>query len=384
LKICDVTQFYSPYSGGVRRYVEQRQSYINSTGQHRQVLVIPGDRTDFIHRGRSVVYRIHSPTIDSACDYRVIIDLERVREIIRAEKPDLIECADPYQLAWMILSQSRELKIPAVAFYHSHFPEACFGFIRRFGTRLASSVNKYSRLYVNHLYNRFCQTLVPSAGLAGLLAEWGVANVVPVSLGVDTTTFKPGPQCEERRRELNVSPDQILLLYVGRLAHEKNLPTLVRAFELLDAVTPGRYRLHLIGEGSLEPELLNVSKNQLAMSLQPYVSDSRELARNYCAADIFVHPGIHETFGLVTLEAQACAVPVIGIQGTFMDRLAFNGLEHWASENSPESLAFAVSKFSTLPMREMGMRAAEVAHQQFSWATAFKDLFDIYERVLSS
>ena len=331
-----------------------------------------------------MVYRIHSPKIDSTCEYRALVNLESVREIIRAEKPDLIECADPYQLAWMILGQSRELKIPAVAFYHSHFPEACFGFIRRFGTRLASSISKYSRLYVNHLYNKFCRTLVPSSGLADVLTAWGVANVVPVSLGVDTTTFNPGPRCEELRRELNVKPDQILLLYVGRLAYEKNLPNLVRAFGLLEAVAPGRYRLHLIGEGSLGADLLNTSKNQPAVSVQPYLSDSMELARNYRAADIFVHPGVHETFGLVTLEAQACALPVIGIQGTFMDRLAFNGVEHWASENSPESLAFAISKFSSLPIRAMGVSAAEMAHQQFSWATAFKDLFDIYKKILSS
>jgi hypothetical protein len=119
LKICDITQYYSPYRGGVRRYVEQRQLYINLTDLHRQVLVIPDDRSDLMHRGRSVIYRVHSPRIDRICDYHAIINLECVREIIRAEQPDLIECADPYQLAWMILDESRELKIPAVAFYHS-------------------------------------------------------------------------------------------------------------------------------------------------------------------------------------------------------------------------------------------------------------------------
>jgi alpha-1,6-mannosyltransferase len=384
LKICDVTQFYSPYSGGVRRYVEQRQSYINSTGEHRHVLIIPGDRTDSAYRGRSVVYRIHSPKIDGTCDYRAIINLERVREIIRVEKPDLIECADPYQLAWMILDLSRELKIPAVAFYHSHFPEACFGFIRRFGTRLAASISKYSRLYVNHLYNRFRQTLVPSPGLAEVLMAWGVSNVASVNLGVDTSMFTFGPCDEERRKELNVTADQTLLLYVGRLAFEKNLRTLVRAFGLLDDVLPGRYRLHFIGQGSLESDLLKLARTRTGISIQSYVSDSNELVRNYRAADIFVHPGMHETFGLVTLEAQACGLPVIGIRGTFMDSLAFNGIDHWASENSPESLAFAISKFSTLGMRDMGATASRAAHCEYSWTEAFKRLFDLYDAVLSS
>src|SRR5262249_44724743 len=154
----------------------------------------------------------------------------------------------------------RELKIPAVAFYHSHFPETCFGFARRFGTRLASSAGTYAQMYAKYLYNKFRQTLVPSAGLADVLASWGVANVVPVNLGVDTTLFRPGARNEERRWQLGVKDDQILLLYVGRLAPEKNLKTLVQAFTLLDDTWPARYRLHFIGEGPLREELSKVSQ----------------------------------------------------------------------------------------------------------------------------
>ena len=367
----------------MRRYIEERQRYINQTGKHYHVLVVPGDRTDCAYSGRSVVHRIHSPKIDRSCDYRALINLGRVREIISSERPDLIECADPYQLAWMIARQSRELKIPAVAFYHSHFPEACFGFARRFGTRLASWAVKYSQLYAKHLYNRFRQTLVPSPALAAVLNGWGVRNVRPVSLGVDTAIFTPGPRNEERRAVLNLRPDQILLLYVGRLSYEKNLWMLVKAFEHLSHMWPNKYRLHLIGEGSLKADLLNVTLRQPSISLQAYVSDTNELVQNYLAADIFVHPGIHETFGLVTLEAQACGLPVVGIRGTFMDRLALNGNHYWADENTPESLALAISRFSALPRREIGMRAALRAHADYSWPQVFHHLFNLYEGVLS-
>src|SRR5262249_31522552 len=159
--------------------------------------------------------------------------------------------------------------------------EACFGFARRFGTRFASSVGKYSRLYVSQLYNKFRCTLVPSAGLAEVLAGWGVANVVPVNLGVDTAIFAPGARSEQRRAELNIRPDQILLLFAGRLAAEKNLLSLVRAFELIEGAWPGRYRLHFIGEGSLGPDLIRISRGRPSITVQPYVSDPNELARNY-------------------------------------------------------------------------------------------------------
>src|SRR5262249_40546282 len=151
------------------------------------------------------------------------------------------------------------------------------------------------------------------------------------------------------RKELNVRPDQLLLLYVGRLGYEKNLNTLIQAFELIDRDRPNTYHLHLIGDGPLRAELLRYTCKNPRMTIQPYVSNSEELARSYLAADIFVHPGINETFGLVTLEAQACGVPVIGIRGTFMDELALDGADRWAAKSSPDALATAISEFARLP-----------------------------------
>jgi alpha-1,6-mannosyltransferase len=364
--------------------VEERRRHINATDVHRHVLIVPGDCSDSNYGGRSVIYRIRSPRIEKTCDYRLIFSFDQIREIIQAEKPDIIECADPYQLAWVILDLSKKMKIPAVAFYHSHFPEACVGFARRMSDSVATSVEKYSQLYVNQLYNRFRRTLVPSTDLADILTNWGVRNVVPVNLGVDTTIFKPGPRNEERRAILGVDPDQILLLYVGRLSGDKNLMALARAFLILDDAAPRRYHLHLIGEGRLSAALADFSRGRPNVSMQPFVANSRELAENYLAADLFVHPGMSETFGLVTLEAQACGLPVIGIRGTFMDRLAFNGVSYWADSGSPEAMADAIGSVSTSPLRAMGLIAAQTAHQQFGWSAVFTRLFELYQNVVAN
>ncbi len=64
-----------------------------------------------------------------------------------------------------------------------------------------------------------------------------------------------------------------------------------------------------------------------------YCTDSLELARFYRAADLFVHPGVQETFGLMALESQACGTPVVGIRGSYMDRIIFRSQEPWAREN---------------------------------------------------
>src|SRR5438045_8609848 len=89
-----------------------------------------------------------------------------------------------------------------------------------------------------------------------------------------------------------------------------------------------------------------------------YCADSIDLARFYRAADLFVHPGIQETFGLVALESQACGTPVVGIRGSYMDRIIFHEQESWARENTPEALADAIEEFGGKDLQNLGARAA--------------------------
>ena len=99
-----------------------------------------------------------------------------------------------------------------------------------------------ARRYVCKLYNQFEVTFVPSLRLAKLLEEWGVENVRGVNLGVNTEVFRPDPDDTASTRDsLGVTPEQKLLLYIGRLAQEKNTQTLFRSFEMLAQRCPGTF-----------------------------------------------------------------------------------------------------------------------------------------------
>src|SRR4030095_3396637 len=115
-------------------------------------------------------------------------------------------------------------------------------------------------------------------------------------------------------------------------------------FEALDLVANGTGKFHLlvVGEGLQRAELNTLmERHREKVTHLPYCGDSQALAAMYRAADLFVHPGIQETFGLVTLEAQACGTPVVGIHGSYMDRIVHNDQTLWARENSAEALAEA-------------------------------------------
>ncbi len=387
MKICDLTQFYSPVSGGVRRYVEQKVAYIRKERPDCQhVLVIPGEKTESFGDEMAKIYTIASPLISRTSRYRALLKLHLVEEVLEREQPDIIESGDPYQLAWKAVASGRGLDIPVVGFYHSHFPEAYIRSVAKyFGNVAISIAEDVSRNYVKSLYNSLERTFVPSPILANLLRDWGVERVESIDLGVDIEVFHPeesGPN--PIREELGIPITPKLLLYVGRLASEKNVRTMFDAVAELHRRAPGQYHLLALGDGTLRSSLLRLKEETNAVTWIPFCADAERLATIYRAADLFVHPGIQETFGLVTLESQASGTPVVGIRGSYMDRIIFSNQQQWASENTPGSLATAIEAKCQQDLEAIGLQASKAARERYSWKTVFARLFGLYGDVIST
>lgn len=387
MKIVDLTQFYSPVSGGVKRYLHEKIDYIQKQSPDDQhVLIVPGQKTTVEISGASRVYAIRSPLISRTGRYRALVNLRAVGEIVRRERPDIIESGDPYQLGWRAVRSGRALNIPVVGFYHSHFPEAYLRESAKFlGKRAAGRVMKVSRGYVRRLYNRFAATLVASDRLAKVLREWGVRNVHVVELGVNIDIFRPDENDREPiRRSLGIEPGRKLLLYVGRLAKEKNSALLFNAFEILNGRRPNAFHLLVIGEGPQRRQLRRLQSDHRNVSWIRYCADPCELARYYRAADLFVHPGVQETFGLVAVESQACGTPVMGIRGSSLEDVVFHDHSGWARENTSEALAEAIETSSAKDLSILGQKAAEVAAKRHAWPRVFDRLLCIYREVCAN
>jgi len=385
MKICDATQFYSEVGGGVRRYLEEKRRYIRDHTEDEHMLLIPGAKTAVTREGRLTTCTVRSPKINQTSRYRILFNLSQAGDFVRQEKPDLVESGDPYHLGWRMIETARAENIPVVGFYHSHFPEAylrtafkyCGPWVREVGLA-------YAQDYIVRLYNDFDVTLVPSEHLARLLRNWGVSTTKPVRLGVDTAIFRPAPRNPEIRRKLEIPDDRILLLYIGRLAGEKNTPLLLETIEILEARHPGRFAYLIIGDGAQRPKVLELEDQLPHFHWISYCSDSEKLAEYYRAADLFVHPGVCETFGLVTLESQACGCPVVGIRGTYMDALIASGLEDWAHANTPSALAEAIHRYSRTDLVARGQSASEAVRSRYAWKTVFDEVWSIYHRAVES
>lgn len=192
MTICDIAQFYSPLGGGVKRYLHDKRCRLAARAGCRHVLVIPSHRSHVTAGPGHVVYEIESLRLPGSKSYRMLLDKRRILEVVRRERPDLIEVGDPYRTAWIGLAAGRQLGVPVVAFYHSDFPRAFGRTIVRFAGRwVERALSSPMQRYIVKLYNRFDATIVASRRLCEALRDCGVRRLVHVPLGTDTTRFHP-------------------------------------------------------------------------------------------------------------------------------------------------------------------------------------------------
>jgi len=160
--------------------------------------------------------------------------------------------------------------------------------------------------YLRDFHNRTAVTFVPCVPLRSELRALGFERVEVLGRGVDSRLFSPQRRSAALRRRWGAGADDPVLLYVGRLASEKNVPLAFDAFAAVRERVPAA-RMVVVGEGPLQRELRARHPDVHFAGLQR----GEALAAHYASADVFLFPSLSETFGNVTLEAMASGLCVV-------------------------------------------------------------------------
>ena len=274
MKIVLVTDAWQPQVNGVVTTLVELVRQVQDLG-HEVVVIHPGQ------------FRTRP------CPGYAGIDLalfpgRRLRSLIDEARPDAIHIATEGPLGWAARRHCLRKGLPFTTAYHTRFPEmlqVALGVPLSWGYALFRRFHRPSQ-----------GVLVPTSGVMAVLQRRGFAHLREWTHGVDTTLF--GFQPEPRECVGLGALPRPVSLFVGRLSHEKN----IQAF--LDLDIPGSKVV--CGVGPLESALRERYPDVHWVGVLP----RRELVEVYGAADVFVFPSLHETFGLVMLEAMACGVPV--------------------------------------------------------------------------
>lgn len=301
LRIAVVTETYPPEINGVALTLQRVVEGLRERGHQVQLVrprqaseatqAAPGVPDDVLMRGMPIP---RYPHLQLGLPSR-----RQLEPLWTLQRPDLIHIATEGPLGWSALRVARKLRIPLTSDFRTNF----HAYSSHYGMGWLS---KPIMAYLRRFHNQTLSTMVPTRGLAERLAQAGFERLQVVARGVDTGIFDPTLRNEALRAGWGAAPDTPVLLCVGRLAKEKSLPLLVRAYAQARLVRPD-LKLVLVGDGPMRAELQALAPDAIFTGQL----GRAELARHYASSDIFGFPSQTETFGNVVLEAMASGLAVL-------------------------------------------------------------------------
>ncbi|MCG3188030.1 MAG: GDP-mannose-dependent alpha-mannosyltransferase [Rhodocyclaceae bacterium] len=301
LRVAVVTETYPPEINGVAMTAGRFVVGLQDRGHHVQ-LIRPRQRRDETGQFASGFSEVLAQGLPIPKYPHLRMGLPFKQALLRLwsqRRPDVVQLVTEGPLGYSALAAARQLKLPVVSDFHTLFQE----YSRHYGI---GWLQRPIAAYLRKFHNATHATLVPTPTLQAHLAERGYRNVRLVARGIDLERFHPDRRSNALRQSWGLGEQDLAVVFVSRIAPEKNLELLVRAFGAL-AEQALRARLVLVGDG---PALRSM-KTQHPEHVYAGMRTGLDLAAHYASGDLFLFPSITETYGNVVPEALASGLPVV-------------------------------------------------------------------------
>ena len=292
--------------------------------------------------------------------------LKRVLNAGLAARVDLVHIHTPFIAHYTAVRFARRHRLPVVATYHTFFEDYLHHYVPVLPRRIG-------RFLVRHFTRSQCDDVAalisPSAPMREALLAYGVdtpIEVVPTGLPADSYVKGDGARF---RRRFDLPVERPLLLYVGRVAYEKNIDFLMRMFVRLRATCPETLFV-IAGEGPAREHLARVARSlgiEDAVRFIGYLDRAAELPDCYAAGDAFVFASRTETQGLVLLEAMAQGTPVVSTAELGTRSILTPGCGAFVVAEDEDEFASAVAQALALPKGDP--RRGQLRAHAESWAS---------------
>lgn len=289
--------------------------------------------------------------------------------LMESFRPDVVYTATETALGIASIRAASKLGIPVVSGFHTNFHTYLEDYH-------LPGLDAVAQAFLRTVHNQTAKTLTPSQDAADMLRGWGIQDVAVLGRGVETDLFHPAKRSLELRASWGAGEDTPVAIYVGRIAAEKNLGLLMRAFDAFRDVHP-EARCVLVGNGPklawLEAEFPNCHYAGVRLG--------EDLAAHYASGDVFIFPSLTETFGNVVTEAMASGLNAVAFDYAAPRQFIRDGTNGFLAPFGDEILFLeqvrhAAERWSDQPLRT----AARETALSLSW----QRVVDQFERELLS
>ena len=329
---------YNYVRDGANQALNRLVEYLLRQGVHVRVYSPTVEHPAFPATGDLV--DVPAVPVPGRSEYRLPLALPgRVRRDLEKFNPNIVHISSPDIVGHRAVSWARKHRIAAVASVHTRFDTYC----AYYGLQILEPL---ARGIMRRLYRRCELVLAPAESTAAILRAQRMNRDIAIwTRGIDREQFNPERRDMAWRQSLGIADDEMIIAFLGRVVMEKGLDVFADAVHAF-ATFGLKHRVLVIGEGPARPWF----EEQLpdAIFLGQLTGD--ELARALASSDVLLNPSITEAFGNVTLEAMACALPVIAAYATGATNLVRSGITGTLVDGTdPDEFAEALAGYARDP-----------------------------------
>lgn len=364
MKIAIVTETFLPSTDGIVTRLTKAIDYFIREGH--EVLVIAPDLGVYDYKGAKVVgvkpitfpfYRYRKWGVPSRKVYREL----------KKFQPDVVHAVNPILLATSAVKAAQKLDLPLVSSYHTHLPKYLDYY------KVYKPAKPLLWWYIKRNHKNADLNLVTSKAIHDELAEQGIERLDIIPRGVDVIHRHPDYRDEEMRERLTgEKPSNKLLVFIGRIAVEKEIHKLLPLLEKRPDIS-----LAIIGDGPARTDIEKRFKG--TNTVFTGFIHGEELSKAFATGDAFIFPSVSETLGLVILESMASGLPVIGAKSGPTNEQVAHGVTGMLYENEDlDSMMEAVSVLEDEEKLETMRRNARNEALDYAWDKTSQRLIDFY------
>lgn len=358
-----MTETYPPEVNGVAMTLHRLVAGILSAGHTMQV-VRPRQAVESSHfEGQLEELLVGSLPLPGYDGLRIGMPaVGRLKCLWKRQRPDVVHIATEGPLGCAALWMARRMKISVVSSFHTNF----HSYGAHYGVGLLQGV---SFAYLRAFHNYTAATFAPTRAICDELGGQGVRHTRVMSRGVDCELYQPAARCEKLRASWIDHANALVVLYVGRIAQEKNMDCAIRGFYEIKRSQPDA-RFVLVGDGPMRAELEQAHCEFIFTGFQR----GADLAKCYASADVFLFPSVTETFGNVLTEAMASGLACVAYDYAAAREYASNAVNALLAAKGDEGgFIAAANRLANHPglVSQLGAAARDLA-MQLSWGAVVR------------
>ncbi len=307
-------------------------------------------------------------------EYRFPLSLSRrVRRDLADYAPNIVHVSSPDVVGHRAVSWARSRDIPVLASVHTRFETYLRYYNMAWGEPVIEAI-------LRRFYRRCDALVAPSESMAQVLRDARMNYDISIwSRGVDREVFNSNRRSEIWRRSLGISHNDVVIGFLGRLVMEKGLDVFSDTVDELKRRGIA-HKVLIVGEGPAKAWLEARIPDAVFAGFQ----QGADLGKAVASMDVLFNPSVTETFGNVTLEAMACALPVVAAEATGSQSLVDDRASgRLIRPGAVHQFAEALREYIQQPQLRMSHGAAgEARASDFAWDAINQTVADTYLRLI--